>query len=96
MEPIYNNLTSVLNSSVSNTSLSGAIKGITEQTASVLAGQVTGIRISQAESTSLIRQQLLYMSEIAGNTRYNKHLESIDSKLDSLKSDPLRAQGIMV
>jgi hypothetical protein len=28
------------------------------------------------------------------NSRYNKHLESIDKKLDALKSDSLRVVGI--
>lgn len=78
--------------SEANTALSGAIKGITEQTASVLAGQMNAIRISQADSNSVIKKQLLHLAEIAVNTR---HLESIDNKLDALKNDSLRAQGVL-
>jgi hypothetical protein len=77
-----------------NTSLQGSIKGITEETASVLAGQMNAIRINVADTSSIMRQQLLHMAEIAANTRYNKHLESIDNKLDALKDNSLRPQGI--
>lgn len=79
--------------------LSGAIKGITEETAGVLAGQVNAMRINQVEGIQIMRQQLIHLAEIAANTRYNKHLEklgSIDSKLDALKSDPLRATGLNI
>jgi hypothetical protein len=79
--------------------LSGAIKGITEETAGVLAGQVNAMRINQVEGIQIMRQQLMHLAEIAANTRYNKHLEklgSIDSKLDALKSDSLRATGLNI
>lgn len=76
-------------------SLTGAIKGVSEETASVLAGQVNAIRISQAETGGIIRQQLIHLAEIASNTRYNRHLESIDSKLDALSSGSLRATGLI-
>jgi len=79
--------------------LSGAIKGITEQTAGVLAGQVNAMRINQVDGIQIMRQQLMNLAEIAANTRYNKHLEklgSIDSKLDALKTDSLRATGLNI
>ena len=78
--------------------LSGAIKGITEETAGVLAGQVNAMRINQVEGVLIMRQQLAHLAEIASNTRYNKHLEklgSIDRKLDALSTDPLRATGLV-
>ncbi|MFB5946127.1 tape measure protein [Albibacterium profundi] len=75
--------------------LEGSIKGITEETASILAGNTNAIRVNQMEAISLIRQQLMYMLEIATNTRYNKHLESIDKKLDKLGSNPLDAKGVL-
>lgn len=71
--------------------LSGAIKGITEETAGVLAGQVNAMRINQVASIEVLRQQLSALSQIAANTR---HLQSIDRKLDALSSDPLRATGL--
>jgi tape measure domain-containing protein len=77
-------------------SLQGAIKGVTEETASVVAGQLNAIRITQADTNGIIRQQLLVLSNIDRNTSVsNKYLDSIDKKLDALKSsDPLRAKGI--
>lgn len=75
-------------------SLSGAIKGMSEQTASILAGQMNAIRINQAESLSLMNESIRYQAAIASNTSYNKHLASIDAKLDYLKSDPLKAKGL--
>lgn len=77
--------------------LEGAIKSITSDQANLIGGQMTAIRMNQAESLMIVRQQLLHMSEIAINTRY---LKSIDAKLDNLPkatsvaSDPLRAKGI--
>lgn len=77
-------------------SLEGSIKGITEETASVLAGTANAIRINQVESLALVREQLLFLQEIVINTRYNKHLESIDKKLDKLEgTDPLRSKGLI-
>ena len=81
----------------SDKTLSGAIKGITEQTAGVLAGQVNAMRINQVEGIQIMRQQLMHLAEIAANTRYNKNLErlpSIDRKLDALSVDSLRASGL--
>jgi len=83
----------------SDNTLSGAIKGITEQTAGVLAGQVNAMRINQVEGIQIMRQQLMNLAEIAANTRFNRHLEklgSIDSKLDALKTDSLRASGLNI
>lgn len=76
-------------------SLSGAIKGVTEETASILAGQINAIRISQAEGLQINRGQLLAMTEIAANTRYNRYLESIDAGIKTLvNSDVLRSKGL--
>lgn len=80
---------------VSDNSLTGAIKGISEQTASVVAGQMNAMRINQVQGLDMIRQQMISLAEIASNTRYNKHLESIDSKMDALQSDNIRASGIL-
>lgn len=79
----------------SATGLSGAIKGVTEETAGILSGQINAIRISQAETGAVIRQQLMVLSGIERNTGVaNNWLESIDRKLDSLEHDPLRGKGI--
>lgn len=61
--------------------LKGSIKGITEQTADVLAGQMNAIRINQGESLKIeranidmMRSQLLQLSQIEQNTRPTKLL----------------------
>jgi hypothetical protein len=74
--------------------LTGAIKGITEETASVLAGQMNAIRISQATANNVLLDSLRNLVLIESNTRYCRHLESIDSKLDVLKNNDLRALGL--
>lgn len=70
--------------------LSGAIKGVSEQTASVIAGQMNAIRIGQATSTDLMQSSLKQLFIIAENTAF---LRSIDRKIDNLNNDNLRAQG---
>ncbi|MDO4783096.1 MAG: hypothetical protein Q4A09_07770 [Capnocytophaga felis] len=78
-----------------DTSLTGAVKGVTEETAGIVAGQMNAIRLNQSESILVMRNILLSLSEIAQNTRYNKHLESIDKKLSPQPaSDNFRSQGL--
>lgn len=84
-----------------DTSLSGAVKGVSEETASLIAGQMNAIRINQAESLRIMNESIRYQSEIAANTRYNSHLarlENIEIILKALKSnnasDPLKAKGL--
>src|SRR5690554_4600413 len=85
-------------------SLSGAIKGVSEETASILAGQMNAMRINQAESLRLMNESARYWAEIAANTAYNRYLVSIDERLEGIKantaprphssgSDPLKAKG---
>lgn len=96
-EAWYNNMTSGFTDSATQdvNSLSGAIKGITEETASVLAGQVNAIRISQATSNNVMQSSLKQLMIIANNTDYCKYLKSIDEKIGALKTDSLRAQGML-
>jgi hypothetical protein len=90
----WERLTQGLNIGDTDATLKGAIKGITEETAGVLAGQMNAMRINQVEGVLIMRQQLASLSEIASNTRYNKYLQSIDSRLAALSIDNLRAQGL--
>jgi tape measure domain-containing protein len=89
---------SIFDGSASEDPLTGAVKGVSEETASLIGGQMNAIRINQAESLRIMNESIRYQSEIAANTRYNKHLESIDNKLNVLKSknnsDPLKAKGL--
>lgn len=51
-------------------SLAGAIKGMTEQQADLLAGQFGGLRITALEQLQLSRQALDRLTEIVNNTSY--------------------------
>lgn len=75
-------------------SLEGAIKSVSENTASVIAGQMNAIRINQAESLTIVRTQLLRLTTIADNSRYLMYLMSIDKRLAKAAGDPWRAQGV--
>lgn len=76
-------------------SLSGAIQGMSQETAGLLAGQFNALRISGAEVALNTRTSLLHLTEIASNTRYNRHLESIDNTLREMKNnDPTRPLGL--
>ncbi|PQA60197.1 tape measure protein [Siphonobacter curvatus] len=78
-----------------NTALSGAIKGVSEETASVIAGQMNAIRINSAETLFTMKTALTQLTEIAAYSRNMRFLESIDEKLGSIQSsDPLRSKGI--
>lgn len=77
-----------------DTSLTGAVKGVTEETASLLAGQINAIRINQIESAEVLRQQLINLAIIAQNTSYNRFIESIYNHLRQNSNDPLRSKGL--
>lgn len=70
------------------------IRSVTEETASVLVGQIDAIRINQMETMENIRQQLVYLSAIAQNTSYNRNLTKIDDILRLLDTDVLRGNGL--
>ena len=78
------------------TSLSGAIKGASQESIDLLTGQTNAVRVNQVESIEILRNQLLHLASIDMKVGIsNKHLESIDGKLDNNSSDPLRAEGII-
>ena len=75
-------------------SLKGAIKGMTEQTAGILAGQFNAIRMNTVQGLQLMEAQVVYLSQISHNTSYNRLLVSIDRKLDARPGNYyLRSQG---
>lgn len=81
-----------------DTSLTGAVKGVSEETASLVAGQMNAVRINQLEIKDILRQQLLVLNAIAANTAFNKHLAKIDRIITILESgsgDSLRSQGLV-
>lgn len=80
-----------------DTSLTGAVTGVTEETASMLAGQINAIRINQVESTEIFRDQLFHLANIDRNTGAidvnTKYIKSIYDKMSS-GGDPLRSKGL--
>ena len=76
--------------------LTGSVKGVSEETASMVGGQMNAMRINQLEATELLRQQLTLLSQIASNTAYNRYLQSIDNRLSAMQNEysSLRSQGI--
>ena len=75
------------------TGLTGAIAGITEDTAGLLAGQFMAIRINTVSILSNMESIIIINSRIADNTEYNRYLEHISNKLDEINSSSLRAIG---
>ncbi|MFY9159686.1 tape measure protein [Aquirufa ecclesiirivi] len=76
----------------SSNSLSGSIKGLSEETGSIIAGQMNAIRINQAESLMTVKAQLMQLSVIAVNTSYLKQIRDDISAINSGNS--LRSKGI--
>ena len=81
-----------------NKTLTGAVKGVTEQTASLIGGQLNAMRMVQKETAAQITRILFHLAgidrhtaETAENTRYLKAIH--DRLMRQSASDPLRAQG---
>jgi len=76
--------------------LTGAVRGVSEETGSVVAGKLNAVVINQGDQLDTLRQSLIYQQEIAANTRYNRYLESIDARLNRIESkeSSLLSQGI--
>lgn len=98
VESAFNAIKSKLkfNDDKADTSLTGAVKGVSEETASIVAGQLNAMRINQGEANNMLRQQLASLSQIAQNTSYNKLLVDIHRELKDISagSGNLRSQGL--
>ncbi len=80
----------------SEQSLSGAIKGVSEETAGLIAGQMNAIRMNQATALGLMDDQLLELSKIEFNTRNNIYIRRIYDLLESGQNNAVirnRANG---
>lgn len=74
--------------------LAGQVKGVTEETASMLSGNIIGIRLNSAENLQTLKQVVSLLIEISMNTKYNIHLLEIRDILKSqAATSDLRAQG---
>ena len=94
---IYSDLFKDMNIDENEDGLTGAVKGVSEETASLVAGQMNAIRINQLEATQILRQQLQTLNTIAQNTAYNRYLariERIITILENNSGDSLRSQGL--
>ncbi len=66
--------------------LQGAVKGVTEETASLVAGQLNAIRINQTEATNVLRNQLISLKGIEQNTAPIKEIANTLKNLPSSKA----------
>jgi hypothetical protein len=77
------------------TTLSRAIKGASQESIDLLAGQTNAVRVNQIESIDIMRNQLLHLASIDAKVGVsNGFLKQIEENTRITASDPLRAQGI--
>lgn len=77
--------------------LSGAIKGASQESIDLLAGQTNAVRLNQVESMNILRSQLFHLAAISsGIATSNQYLKAIQENTqgNSFQSNPLRAKGI--
>ena len=80
-----------------DTTLTGGVQSVSEETASVVAGQMNAMRINQVEATGVLRQQLIALNQITQYVRYCTHLERIERivyLLEQRFGDSERSQGL--
>jgi hypothetical protein len=75
--------------------LSGAIKGASQESIDLLAGQANAVRVNQVTSLDILRNQLARLSNIDANVGVIAgRLLTIINKLTTPADDGLRGQGI--
>lgn len=92
---MYQDLFEDLEAGGPTTTLSGAIKGASQESIDLLAGQTNAVRVNQVQSIEILRDQLLHLASIdAGIGITNRYLQQIEQNTKTSNYDPLRAQGI--
>lgn len=91
---LYEDLFNELNENDPST-LSGAIKGASQESIDLLAGQANAVRMNQVTSLDILRQQLTRLSNIDANVGViASRLLAILNRLTATADDGLRGQGI--
>ena len=75
-------------------SLSGAIKGASQESIDLLAGQTNAVRVNQVESLNILRQSLLHLASIDNKMSINNQLLSQIYTAVKNTDGSLRAVGI--
>lgn len=91
---IYKDLVSGLDEN-DPSSLSGAIKGASQESIDLLAGQTNAVRVNQVTSLQLLREQLTHLASMDTTLGIiSQRILNIFNKINNTPSDGLRSQGI--
>ena len=74
--------------------LSGAIKGASQESIDLLAGQTNAVRLNQVEALSLSRSQLFRLVSIDSGVQQIIQIMNANKGNNQIQTDPLRAKGI--
>lgn len=74
--------------------LSGAIKGASQESIDLLAGQTNAVRLNQVEALSLSRSQLFRLVSIDSGVQQIIQIMNANRGSNQIQTDPLRAKGI--